>query len=102
MLKLYRKIGPMAGGTHVAWGMVGAKSPRYQGMAAIKPISLFRWPWAGTKKINEIRMSKGRNLLRKLKTRLSVEFLKDGDSTSIVPYFIYCFNTRQEIRIVIL
>ena len=91
----------MAGGTQVACGMVGLKSPRYQGMAVIKPMSIFRCPWAGTRKMKIIRMSKGRSLLRKDNARLSVEFLKDGDSTSIVPYFIYCSNTSQEIRIVI-
>ena len=92
----------MAGGNQVACGMVGLKSPRYQGMAVIKPMSIFRCPWAGTRKMKEIRISNGRSLLRKVKARLSVEFLKDGFSVSIVPYFIYCFNTRQEIRIVIL
>ena len=91
----------MAGGTHVGWGRVGLRSPRYQGMAVIKPISLFRCPCAGTRNKNENKMSTGRSALPVFRVRLSVKFFKDGASVSIVPYFVYCFNTRQEIRIVI-
>ena len=93
---LYLIMGPMAGGKVTGWGMKGAISPRYQGIAVIKPISLFRCPEAG-EVIPKSEMISSRNTQPCLITPLSVEFLKDRPSVLIVPDFVYSFNTENII-----
>ncbi len=93
MLKLYRSMGPMAGGDHTGCGVAGPRSPRYQGTASINPISLFRCPEAG--KANSISaMIMSRMLPPWRVTLLAVEFLEDRSSVLIVPDFVYSFDTE--------
>ena len=86
----------MAGGINVGRGIEELISPRYQGIAVIKPISLFRCPEAG-EVIPKSEMISSRNTQPCLKTPLSVEFLKDWPSVLIVPDFVYSFNTEDII-----
>jgi len=87
-------MGPMAGGRLAGWGMNGAISPKYQGRAVIKPISLFRCPEAG-EVIPKSAMISSRNTRTCPVTPLPVEFFEDRPSVLIVPDFVYSFNTEK-------
>jgi hypothetical protein len=66
---LYLSMGPMAGGTKCGTGMVVLRSPIYQGTAAIKPISIFRWAFTW-----ECKRKKARNMLKKMALDISDSF----------------------------
>jgi len=51
MLKLYRKMGPMAGGSTVGRGTEGLISPKYQATPVVNPISDLRCPNSGNANI---------------------------------------------------
>ena len=96
MLKLYRKMGPMAGGTRWYRGTSVLRSPIYQGMPVKKPISDFLCPSAGIARTRKNTMMISRTE-RSTPFGLPVIFPEYRASFSIVPYFVDRFNTCQII-----